>query len=56
MTQYYTVQEVAKLLKVHEQTIFRWIREGKLQSDKIGRNQRITQKQLDNFIKNENKG
>jgi acetyl-CoA synthetase len=50
MTEYLTVQEIAKMLKVHEQTVFRWIREGKLDSVKIGSNLRITQKQLDEFI------
>jgi acetyl-CoA synthetase len=50
MTEYLTVQEIAKMLKVHEQTVFRWIREGKLESVKIGSNLRITQEQLNKFI------
>jgi excisionase family DNA binding protein len=50
MTEYLTVQEIAKMLKVHEQTVFRWIREGKLESVKIGSNLRITREQLDEFI------
>ena len=54
--EYLTVQEIAKNLKVHEQTVFRWIREGKLESIKIGRNQRISKEQLDQFIKNQSKG
>jgi len=49
--EYYTVKEVAELLKVHEQSVFRWLRLGKLESDKIGGVIRITQEQLDNFIK-----
>ncbi len=48
---YYTVKEVAEMLRVHEQSVFRWLREGKLESDKIGTNHRITQEQLDKFIK-----
>ena len=51
--EYLTVQEIAKTLKVHEQTVFRWIREGKLESVKIGRNQRITKEQFDQFVKKE---
>jgi excisionase family DNA binding protein len=48
---YYTVKEIADLLKVHEQTVFRWLREGKLESDKVGNNHRITDEQLNHFIK-----
>ena len=51
---YYTVKEVAEMLKVHEQTVFRWLREGKLKSDKVGSNHRITKEQIDQFIKNNN--
>jgi excisionase family DNA binding protein len=52
--EFFTVQEISKMLKIHEQTIFRWIREGKLESIKVGRNQRVTKEQLDNFL-NKNK-
>lgn len=47
----YTVKEVAKMLKVHEQTVFRWIRDGKIESIKFETNHRITQEQLDRFLK-----
>ena len=51
----YTVKEVAKMLKVHEQTVFRWIRDGKIKSIKFENNHRITQEQLDRFL-NTDKG
>lgn len=48
---YYTTKEVAEKLKVTWQTVFRWIKSGKLQYDKIGYQYRITQKHLDEFMK-----
>ena len=50
--QFYTVKEIAEMLKMNEQTIFRFIREGKLEATKVGGRYRITQEQLDRFIKN----
>lgn len=49
----YTTLEVAEILKVHQRTIFRYIKSGKLKASKIG-NWRITKEDLDNFI-NKNK-
>jgi len=36
-TVYYTIAEAAKLLKLHPQTLRRWIREGKLPAKRFGR-------------------
>jgi len=48
---YYTINEVAKMLKVDRHTVWRWIKDGKLESHKVGSTHRITQEQLDRFIK-----
>lgn len=49
---YYTINEVAKLLKVAYLTVYRWIQEGKLQTDKAGKQYRIKKSVLDEFVKN----
>lgn len=38
---YYTVQETAKMLKVSERTLWRWIHGGKLAARRFGRQYRI---------------
>jgi excisionase family DNA binding protein len=40
-TVYYTVEEVSKILKVHENTIYLWIDKGELKAVKIGGRVRI---------------
>jgi excisionase family DNA binding protein len=51
---YYTPQEVADKLKVNIRTIYRWIREGKLKAVKIGDLWRISESELERFIKDSN--
>jgi len=48
--QYYTIEEVAKMLKVAYLTVYRWIQSGKLQSNKAGKQYRIKKEDLDMFI------
>lgn len=48
---YYTVLEISSLLKVSRFTVYRWIREDKLKSVKIQGSVRITQEELDKFLK-----
>jgi excisionase family DNA binding protein len=38
---YYTVQQIAKLLAIHPKTIQRYIREGRLKAQKIGKSWRV---------------
>lgn len=52
MDKYYSIEEVSKMLKVAYLTVFRWIRSGRLQSDKAGRQYRISHKTLKAFMKN----
>lgn len=51
---YYTPTEVAKILKLHEQTILLYIKRGKLSAVKLGKGYRIPREELDRFVK-ENK-
>lgn len=47
---YYTVQEVADLLKLHWQSVLTYIKNGELEAIKLGKGYRISQKALDTFI------
>ena len=48
--QYYTIEEVAKMLKVAYLTVYRWIQDGKLPSVKAGKQYRINKADLNNFL------
>ncbi len=47
---YYTVQEVADLLKLHWQSVLTYIKNGELEALKLGKGYRISQKALDRFV------
>ena len=47
---YYTIEEVAKMLKVAYLTVYRWIQDGKLVAYKAGKQYRIKKEDLDKFI------
>lgn len=47
---YYTVQEVADLLKLHWQSVLTYIKNGELEAVKLGKGYRISQQALDSFI------
>jgi len=49
----YTTKEVAKLLKININLVYRLIAEGKLKSIGVGRAYRITRENLEAFLKNE---
>lgn len=49
---YYTVQEVAALLKLHWQSVLTYIKNGELEAIKLGKGYRISQQALDSFIAN----
>jgi len=48
---YYTIEEVAKMLKVAYLTVYRWIQSGKLVAFKAGKQYRVKNKDLDSFVK-----
>lgn len=47
---YYTIIEVAKLLKVAYLTVYRWIRAGKLTAFQVEKQYRITKTDFEKFI------
>lgn len=47
---YYTVEQISKMLNIHPKTIQRYIREGKLRANKIGKSWRITGHDLSIFV------
>lgn len=49
--QYYSIEEVAKMLKVAYLTVYRWIQSGKLTAYKAGKQYRVKKEDLDNFVK-----
>lgn len=53
MKELYKVQEVADILGIQRNTLYKWIREGKIAATRYGyKTIRISQSQLDDFLKN----
>lgn len=48
--QYYTLEEVAKTLKVAYLTVYRWVQANKLKAHKAGKQYRIKALDLEDFI------
>ena len=48
--QYYSIEEVAKTLKVAYLTVYRWIQAKKLLAIKAGKQYRISKSELDKFV------
>jgi len=49
--EFLTVEEVANRLRVHEDTVLRWIRAGRLKAYKIGRDYRIERTDYEEFLR-----
>lgn len=47
---FYLVEELAKKLRVSNMTIYRYIKAGKVQAYKIGKELRIKQEDFNNFL------
>ena len=47
---FYTIPDTAKALKVTPQTVRRWIKQGRLKSQRIGRPIYITENNLKEFL------
>jgi excisionase family DNA binding protein len=47
---WYTVKDIAKILKIHEETVRRSIRQGRLEGSKFGRDHRISHDSLMDYI------
>lgn len=52
---FYTIKEVAELLKVSDGGVRKWLKSGKLKGIKLGRIWRIKKSDLDEFV-NERRG
>lgn len=48
----YTLQEVANYLRVSRQTIYNYVTAKRLKASKIGKEYRVTEKDLKDFMKN----
>lgn len=52
--QVFTPNETAEILKIHPQTVRKWVKEGKIKASRVGGDIRITGKSINDFIsKNE---
>lgn len=49
--QYYSIKDVAKMLKVVYLTVYRWIQSGQLVAFKVGKQYRIKENDLNRYIK-----
>lgn len=47
---YYSIEEVAKMLKVAYLTVYRWIQANKIKALKAGKQYRIAKIDLDSFL------
>jgi len=47
---YTTISEVATELKVTRQTVSRWLRDGKIETEQVGREKLINRKSLERFL------
>ncbi len=54
-TQFYTIDEIAELLKISYLTVFRWVKAGKLTAYKVGKQYRIDVQDLNNFLEKSKK-
>lgn len=45
-----TIKEVAELLRVNKMTIYRYIKAGKIEAYKIGKDFRVSKIELDKFL------
>lgn len=49
--EFYTAEELAKILKVNIMTIYRYIKAGKIKAYKIGKEFRIERREFECFLK-----
>jgi putative molybdopterin biosynthesis protein len=50
--EFYLVEELAKKLRVSNMTIYRYIKAGKIQAYKIGKELRIAKEEFNSFLNN----
>ena len=50
---YYSVEQISEMLDIHPKTIQRYIREGKLRANKVGKSWRVTGHDLSVFVESD---
>lgn len=55
METYYTPKEISSKLKLNIRTIYKWVREGKINAVKIGDVWRVSESELQRLLKGETK-
>jgi len=50
---YYKIQEVAEMLSLSRQTIYKYIKEGKIKTTDVAGNPRISKEEVEKMIDNE---
>ena len=50
-TKFYTPAEISEMLRVNIMTIYRYIRAGKINAHKIGKDYRINEEEYEKFLK-----
>jgi len=53
MERYYTPEEIAELLKVSRETVYNWLRAGKLKGAKVFNFWRISESELNRLLQRE---
>ena len=53
MEKFYTIEEIAEISRLHLNTVYRHLRQGKLKAHKVGNQWRVTQEALDKYLKGE---
>ncbi|MHB1255259.1 MAG: helix-turn-helix domain-containing protein [Dethiobacteraceae bacterium] len=53
MEKYYTPEEVAEILKTHRETVYNWLRSGKLKGVKVINLWRISETELKRLLEGE---
>ena len=51
MDKFYTTEDVGEILCIQPRAVTRWIREGRLVAVKLGKEYRISESELERFIK-----
>lgn len=47
-----TAEEVSKILKIHKETVYKYVKLGKLKPFRVGSALRFTQEQINEFLNN----
>lgn len=54
--EYFTTEDIAKLLQISPITVQRWLNDGKLKGFKVGQTWRVSKKVLEEYLEQKEKG